>query len=236
MDIEAGALGGVGLLRLMSWLSPSFPVGAFTYSHGVEYAIESEMADSGTKLTEWVETILTLGAGRVDADLFREAWLAVRDGETERFVEIGEWANALRGTTEMALEASAQGKAFRRAVEKAWPHEGMKAAFAALDEAEVELSYAVAVAVAAATMGVPLRPALQAFLHAMAANLISAGVRLVPLGQTDGLKAVAALEPVVLEAVNAALERDFEDLGAAAPMVDWTSMQHETQYTRLFRS
>ena len=236
MDIEAGSLRGEGLLRLMSWLSPSFPIGAFTYSHGVEFAVESGLANTGEDLTDWVSTILTLGGGRVDADLFREAWIAVRQGEIDRLVDIAEWAYALRGTSEMALESSAQGKAFRKAIEKAWPHEEMSAAFTRLDEADIELSYPIAVAISAAAMAVPLRPALQAFLHALVANLISAGVRLVPLGQTDGMLAVAALETVVLEAVDAALGRDIEDLGAAAPMVDWTSMQHETQYTRLFRS
>jgi len=236
MTIDDDALGGQGLLRLMSWLSPSFPVGAYTYSHGVEYAIEGGMVTSGSSLTNWIGTILTLGSGRVDADLFREAWLAMRDGEMERLVEIAEWAAALRGTSEMALEASAQGKAFKSAVEKAWPDQEMIMAFGILEEASIELSYPIAVAVAAAAVDVPIRPALQAYLHAFVANLISAGVRLVPLGQTDGMRAVAALEPVVIQMAEEALERDFGDLGAAVPMVDWTSMQHETQYTRLFRS
>ena len=82
----------------------------------------------------------------------------------------------------------------------------------------------------------PAATALPAYLHALAANLISAGVRLIPLGQTDGQRAIAALESVVLAAASAALVRPRDDLGSAAPVIDWASMQHETQYTRLFRS
>jgi urease accessory protein len=83
---------------------------------------------------------------------------------------------------------------------------------------------------------VPLGLGLVAYLHALAANLISAGVRLVPLGQTDGQLSQAALESPIRTAADQAIHRPLDDFGSAAPMVDWTSMQHETQYTRLFRS
>jgi urease accessory protein len=84
--------------------------------------------------------------------------------------------------------------------------------------------------------GIELATALPLYLQAFAANLVSAAVRLVPLGHTDGLRIVAALEPVVAEAVEAAADADLDDIGTATPMLDWCSMRHETQYTRLFRS
>lgn len=229
------ALGDSGLYRLMTWLSPGFPVGAFSYSHGVEYAIEAGLVTGRDSLQRWVDGIVRHGAGRVDADLFRDAWRAVADGASD-LASIVEWANALRGSREMALESAAQGAAFLEAVLGTAADPAVTGAMQRLSEIDRKPAYAVAVAVAAASIRVPLRPALTACLHAMAANLISAAVRIVPLGQSDGQRALAALEPAIIAAVAASLSRDPDDFGAAAPMVDWSSMQHETQYTRLFRS
>ena len=97
-------------------------------------------------------------------------------------------------------------------------------------------AHAVAVAIVTACAGMPLAMALTGFLHAFAANLVSAGVRLVPLGQTDGQRAIAELDPIIHHAANRALGARIEDLGGCAPMIDWAAMSHETQYTRLFRS
>lgn len=222
------------LYRLMTWLSPAFPVGAFTYSHGLEWAVEDGRVKDCASLTAWVEAVVVQGAGRTDADLFREAWQAVSDGDRARFDRAAAWADALRGSAEMAMESANQGRAFLDCLGKAWPHPQLHAW--APPGVLGPLAYAVAVALAAALNGVPLRPALTAFLHALAANLISAAVRLVPLGQTDGQKAQAALAPVIARAVEDALARAWDDLGAAAPMIDLTSMFHETQYSRMFRS
>lgn len=224
------------LYALMTWLSPSFPVGAFTYSHGLEWAVEAGTIRDGATMTRWIEGVLTFGAGRTDADLFRMAHEAVSAGDAAAFDRAAELADALRGTAELALESVNQGRAFLRTVETAWPHPELArwtGRFAALDRPP---AYAVAVAALCAVHGLPLRPALTAFLHALSANLVSAAVRLVPLGQTDGQVAQARLAPVVAECVTAALDRPVEDLGAAALGVDLASMFHETQYTRLFRS
>ena len=98
------------------------------------------------------------------------------------------------------------------------------------------MALSVAVGVAAAAHRLDLKPVLAAYLHGFAANLVSAGVRLVPLGQTDGQRTLADLQPVVDAAVSRTLATPLEELGSAAPMVDWCSMRHETQYTRLYRS
>jgi urease accessory protein len=97
-------------------------------------------------------------------------------------------------------------------------------------------AYPVAVGAAAAGHRVALRPALLAFLHALAANLISAGVRLIPLGQTDGQRVLAALEPVIAATAARALSIPLDNIGGAAFRADLASLRHETQYTRLFRS
>ena len=100
-----------------------------------------------------------------------------------------------------------------------------------------ELSLPVAVALAAAAHGIALEPALEGYLHAFTANLISAAVRTVPLGQSDGQVTLAALEETVLEAAHAAIiAASLDEVGTATPLLDWCSLRHETQYTRLFRS
>jgi urease accessory protein len=220
-----------GLYRLMAWLSPAFPTGAFSYSHGIEYANEAGLVADRASLVAWVGHILRRGAGRVDAMLFRAAYDAAAD--SARLDEIAELAAAFRATSETALESARQGAAFLAATRHAWPNEHLDAFHARHGDGAVALPVAAALACAAQ---VELDLALSAYLHAMAANLVSAGVRLIPLGQSDGQSALAALEHVVDRATSEALSSRFEEIGSAAPMVDWTSMRHETQYTRLFRS
>ena len=222
--------------RLAVWLSPAFPVGAYTYSSGLEYAVEAGLVGDRDGLQDWIATLLRVGQGRLDADFFRDAYNAAATERLDGLGPVVDLADAMRGTAELALESAAQGAAFLTAVRAAWPHERLEAFADLLARRDRKPAYSVAVGVTAAAHGVDLRDALIAFLHATSANLVSAGVRLVPLGQTDGQRATAALEPVVLAAADAAMRRSPDDLGAATPMIDWTSMQHETQYTRLFRS
>ncbi len=217
------------LIRLMAWLSPSFPVGAYAYSHGLEYAVEAGLVRDRSALAAWVRGILQFGSARVDADLFRETWCAVQSGNPDRLAGIADLGRALRTTRETASETAAQGEAFHHAVAAAWGGNGAVAGGRTL-------VYPIGVAAAVARENIPLREGLAAYLHALAANLVSAGVRLIPLGQVAGQRTLAGLEDAVLAAAEAALHRSLDDIGAAAPVVDWTSAQHETQYTRLFRS
>jgi urease accessory protein len=221
------------LLRLMAWLSPSFPVGAFSYSHGLEYAVEAGLVHDLPTTLDWLRTLVLDGSGRVDADLFLAAHGAGTETELDLVVDR---AAAWRGTRELALESSAQGAAFLIAVSAAWPDPWWEAWKLRLKAMDRQPAYAVAVAVAARRAGIGAEQALAAYLHAFSANLVSAAVRLVPLGQTDGQRAMAALEDVIIGAVDTTFTRRPEDMGAATPMLDWCSMAHETQYTRLFRS
>jgi len=219
------------LYRLMAWLSPAYPVGAFSYSSGIEWAVESgDIKDAGT-LKDWLATMLSDGGGFCDAVLFAHAYRAVEDEGELR--DVAELAAALAPSKERHLETTAQGNAFVEATRAAWP-------CAALDRLKQSwdgpIAYPVAVAVAAAGPDIPLGAALAAFLQALVANWVSAGVRLVPLGQTDGLRVVAALEPVVDAAAQRALVTALDDMGASAFRADLASLRHETQYTRLFRS
>jgi urease accessory protein len=219
------------LLRLMAWFSPAYPTGGFSYSHGIEYAVEAGLVRDRASLIDWVGWILRAGAGRVDALLFRAIYETANDGE--RVDELAELASAFRSTAETALESAQQGAAFLATTRQAWPSPRLDGFARRWNKRPVALAVTAALASVDAA---PLPLALAAYLQGMSANLVSAGVRLIPLGQTDGQRAVAALAPVVEEVVAAALASPLDEIGAAAFMVDWTSLRHETQYTRLFRS
>ena len=184
-------------------------------------------------LVAYVGTALRDGAGRIDGALLAAAHRAMAKGDARALDDATELAAAWRGTPETALEAEAQGTAFIAVTLAAWP-EPRLAAFAARHPRRI--AHAVAFGAAASVHGVPLPQAAFGYLSAFAANLVSAGVRLVPLGQTDGQLATAALLPVVAEAAEAALGADLDRIGTASPALDIFSIRHETQYTRLFRS
>jgi urease accessory protein len=221
------------LYRLMAWLSPAFPVGAFSYSSGIEWAVEAgDIKDAGT-LQHWLAVVIAEGGIFCDAAIFANTHNAVEAGDDAMLRASAELAVALAPCKERHLETTSQGRAFAEAVRAAWPCAALDRLAAAW---EGEVAYPVAVAVAAAGHGVPLAPALHAYLHAAAANLISAGVRLIPLGQTDGQRVLAALEPVVAGTAARAMATPLDDIGGAAFRADLAAMRHETQYTRLFRS
>jgi urease accessory protein len=217
------------LLRLQSWLSPAFPIGAFSYSHGLEFAVEANLVHDRESLVDWLDCDLRHGSGHNEA-VFLATALAADD---DAFVEIAELASASFGTGELALEGLSQGEAFLQTVQRVWPHPDLAAMAQSLT---ARPSLAIAVAMACRAHGIDPAITLRLFLQAWIANLINAAVRLVPLGQTDGQLAQAALEGAVLATAENAASATIEDLGSAAIMVDWASMQHETQYTRLFRS
>ncbi|MBX9702087.1 MAG: urease accessory protein UreF [Acetobacteraceae bacterium] len=221
------------LYRLLAWLSPAYPIGAYTYSHGLETAVEEGLVRNRADLVDYVATALRVGAGRVDGALLAAAWRAAEANDDAALDELAVLAAAWRGTAETALETMQQGTAFTSVTLSAWP-EPRFAAFAARHPRS--LAHPVAFGAAAACHGIPLRPALAGWLAAFAANLVSAGLRLVPLGQTDGQIATAALHPVVDAAADAAMAAHIDSVGSAAPALDLLSMRHETQYTRLFRS
>ncbi|NVO13313.1 MAG: urease accessory protein UreF [Rhodoplanes sp.] len=230
---SAAPLPAAGLYRLMAWLSPSFPVGSFAYSSGLEWAVEAGDVRDAASLRGWLAVMVAEGGLFCDAALFVHAHGAVVRDDAAHVAETAELALALAPSRERFLETVTQGKAFVMAVRSAWP-------CAALDRLPLgpdgAIAYPVAVAVAAAGHGIPLAPALHAFMHALVANLISAGVRLVPLGQTDGQRVLAALEDPIAAAAARAQATPLDAIGSAAFRADLAAMRHETQYTRLFRS
>jgi urease accessory protein len=236
MADERSLLAPLAMLRLQSWLSPALPIGAYSYSHGIEWAVEAgDVHDCGT-LIDWLAADLRYGSGRNEAILFTETWRCVRRDDRARLCEIAALAAALRGTAELALESSQQAIACLATLRRVWPDEILDWLAATLREREIRPALPVVIGARAARERIPLAVLVCGYLQSYAANLVTAGVRLVPLGQTAGQLAIAALEQTVLAASAEALEASIEHLGSCAFGVDLASMAHETQYTRLFRS
>jgi urease accessory protein len=221
------------LYRLMAWLSPAFPVGAFSYSSGIEWAVEAGDIKDAETLKAWLGVMLTDGGGYCDAVLFAQAHRAVASTDDKAMREIAELAAAFAPSKERHLETTAQGNAFVEATRAAWACDAIERLKTIWDG---PVAYPVAVATAAGGHGIALEPSLAAYLQAVAANWVSAGVRLIPLGQSDGQRVLAALEPVVTATAQRALVAKLDDLGSSAFRADLASARHETQYTRLFRS
>jgi urease accessory protein len=229
----AGNLNAAALYRLMAWLSPAYPIGAFSYSSGIEWAVEAGDVTDAATLERWLVVMIADGSGFCDAVFFVHAHRAVAQRNDEALHAVAELAAAFAPSRERHLETTAQGRAFLDATRAAWPTPALDRLLAVWDGA---VALPVAVAATSAGHDIALAPALQAYLHALTANLVSAGVRLIPLGQTDGQRVLAALEPVVAATAARALATALADVGGAAFRADLASMRHETQYTRLFRS
>ena len=236
MTDEQYNLAPLALLRQQSWLSPAFPTGSYSYSHGIEWAVETGQVHDRESLVDWLEADLRYGSGRNETIFFSQAWLAAIDEDDERLFEIAELAAAFRGTSEFALESSQQASACLSTLLRVWPDVVLQKLSASLSKRRVSPAMAVLLGVRAARQGISRALALPAFLQSYLANLLTAGVRLIPLGQTDGQLAIAELEESVLAASAQASDWTIDDLGSAAFTVDFASMLHETQYTRLFRS
>src|SRR5208282_1692202 len=228
----AEADGGLPL-PLLIWLSPSFPVGAFAYSHGLEWAVEAGDIVDARSLESWLIDLVEFGAPRSDAVLFSVAFRCAAAADWPALMEANGLAVALAASAERRLETTAQGAAFVAAARAAWDCEPLRR----LDEAPLKrIAYPIAVAAAASGHGLPLEASLQAFALAQTANLVSAVVRLGPIGQTDGQKILAALLPRIRTLAREAVSASLADLGGAAFRSDIAAMRHESQYSRLFRS
>lgn len=216
-------------IKLMTWLSPAFPVGAFAFSQGLEWAVESGALADAADLGGWIEDALRQGAPRADSVLLAAAWRAPGDA-----IPLNELAHALAPSRERHLETAAQGSAFLSAVSAAWPAPdlaGLDALFA-----EKDIAYPVAVGLAARAHALALGPTLEAFLLALVANLVSAALRLGLVGQSQAQTVLAQASPMVAALARWACDSTLDDIGTCAWRADIASMRHETQYSRLFRS
>jgi urease accessory protein len=204
-------------------LSPAFPTGAFAYSHGLEWAVEAHDITNETNLQTWLSDVIAHGTGRTDTILLRHAHRAA--GDLATLTELASLAYATASCRERQGESLDQGKAFMLA-----------AAPWGIPAAPGRMPYPIAVGTVSGAHCIPEDATAAAYLQAIATNLISAAVRLVPLGQTAGLRVLAAMESTILTTAAETKSATLDDLGGCAFRSDLAAMRHETQYTRLFRS
>lgn len=203
------------LLTLMQWMSPAFPVGGYAYSHGLEQAIQDGAITDADMLYDWLVEVLEHGTGRVDAILL---CLALNGAD------VADTARALAASKERFEEAEAQGRAFTDAVNGIYGEDTPPAPLP------------VAVGIAARRLDLIVPQVAAHYLHAFASNLVSAAVRFVPLGQTDGQKVLKRLHGVIEGVAAQAADATLEDLGNAALGSDMAAMRHETMDVRIFKT
>ena len=219
------------LYKLMTWLSPSFPVGAYSFSHGLENAIETGLVSDTKTARNSIRDLTLFGDGQADLVFLSAAWRAADD--EEQLQQVHEHAIAFQPSAEVQTETVAQGTAFLNTTAAAWPCPGIDRLQRI---AGGSVAYPVALGVVARGHDVSEEATLLAYGHAFVANLVSAAIRLIPLGQTDGQRMTAALHDDVALAVERAIATPMASVTSSCVMADITSMRHEVQYTRLFRS
>lgn len=231
--IEVGMTETALALPLLAWLSPTYPVGAYAYSHGLEWAVEAGDIAGEPTLRAWLSEVLEHGAGRTDAILLAAAHRASVRGDHLWLLEVNDLALALSPSQELRLETRQQGRSFLDATLAAWPASLLSSLAPRFDD---EVAYPVAVGVAAGSHGISLGPTIEAFLLAFMQNLVSAALRLGSLGQTGGTRVLASLVPAVAALAREVPDLSLDDIGSATFRADLGSFLHETQFTRLFRS
>ena len=209
-----------GVLTLTQWLSPGFPVGAYAYSHGLEQVIDRGDIHDANALQGWIEDILQHGSGASDGIFLAAAYSA----QPDEITRIDAIARAFASSDERLTETVDQGAAFAKAVDAIWGSD------------LGQLCYPVAVGRAARCQGLPLDLTLEIYSHAFTANLVSAAVRLVPLGQTEGQAVLAALAPLIRDTASRCAATSIDDLTNACMALDIAAMHHETQYSKVFRT
>jgi urease accessory protein len=208
-----------GLLSLVQWLSPAFPVGGFAYSHGLEWAIHAGLIRDAASLSDWIGTVLAEGAGRSDAILLAHALRPDSD-----LTALAALAAALPASRERWVETMEQGAALTRTTN------------ALTGQDHPAMAYPVALGLAAQSLHLAPARVLALYLHAFASNLVQAGVRFVPLGQTEGQAVLAALHPAILRLADEAAAAPLDEIGSGAFGSDLAAMRHETMDVRIYRT
>jgi urease accessory protein len=207
------------LLMLLNWMSPTFPIGSFAYSHGLEQAIADGRLKTSDEVKQWIGYLLQDGSGWNDAVIFANCW----SGDD---VTINELALALVSSAERYLETTHLGRNFNIAA----------SVWTGTEKRDTVMAYPVAAALACKEMTIPQEQALLAFLQGFAAAMVSVAVRLVPLGQTKGLEILRDLSPLISSIATRASKSSLDDLGSSCLAADIAAMQHETLEPRIFRT
>ena len=230
---RAERLTASALLQLMRLASPSLPVGGFSYSEGLEAAVEVRLVAGEAQALAWLLDQLNLGLARSDLAVVAKAARAWQRGDLESVAELNAWFTTTRETSEIRQQGEQMGRSLAQWLRHREPPEPRLAALEALAPAP---TWPVAFALAGVATSATIREVLIAFAAGWAENMVQAAMKAVPLGQAAGQRVLAGLAGAIPAAVDAALALPLGEMQAFTPMLAILSSQHEAQYSRLFRS
>jgi urease accessory protein len=218
-------------LAILQLASPALPVGAYSYSEGLEILIENGTITNIENLNHWLKSELLYGSIRLDVAVMVRGFHAVQLGDLEALKRWNLWLSAARDTEELRAASWQMGRSLMQLLGKLEPE-----ILPVVNAVGYPGNYAIAFAIACAHWDINIQAALLAYVHSWANNLITAGIKLIPLGQTAGQELLLGLQPLLTSTVGEILTIADDDLGCCNWGLSLASMQHETQYTRLFRS
>jgi urease accessory protein len=232
-DKATKPLSPVSLLQLMRLASPSLPVGGFSYSEGLESAVDASLVGDEASAQRWLADQLRLGLARADLPIVARALAAWRRGDVAHVDALNRWFATTRETGELLRQAEQMGRSLALWLRHRGHADERLARLEALQPAP---TWPIAFALAAADSAASARDVLVAFAGSWGENMAQAAIKAVPLGQAAAQRILAALAAAIPTRVDAALRCPTGDMQAFTPMLAILSAQHETQYSRLFRS
>lgn len=219
------------VLYLLQLASPTLPVGAYSYSEGIEALVDAGTISNEQSLQHWLEQELCYGAIRLEAAVMVRTYHAVQNGDIEALSYWNQWLSAARETEELRSSSWQMGRSLMKLLLQLQPQ------VSPLADAVGPCNYAIAFGIAAASWKIePLSSVVLGYLHSWTTNLVTAGVKLIPLGQTAGQQIILNLFSDLTNTATEALTLSDDDLCSCSWGLSLASMAHETQYTRLFRS
>ena len=221
------------LHTVLTWFSPSYPIGSYAYSHGLEYAVEEGLVKDPQTLLGWIRDLLFFGTGYNDSIIINSIYDSVANDNCVEFDYISQIANAIKPTKEIALESYQQGVSFKNILMDVYSNSNLTFYLNRLDDC---ITYPGVVGVAGGIFEVEKKLLIHSYLHAFTSNILSAALRIMPIGQTEIQKIIFQMKGNVEEMTNKSLGLSLSDLGSSVFISDWASSKHQNQYTRLFRS
>ncbi|MBN4006709.1 urease accessory protein UreF [Nostoc sp. LPT] len=219
------------LLSILQLASPALPVGAYSYSEGLEMLVENGTIVNPLHLKDWLKAELLYGAIRLEAGVMVRSQQSAKMGDIESLCRWNLWLSAARETEELRASSWQMGRSLIQLLAKLEPQ-----IIPIANTVGNPCNYAIAFGIAIAHWQISIKAALLGYLHSWASNLITAGVKLIPLGQTAGQQLLLDLQPLLSAAALEILALEDDQLACCSWGLSLASMQHETQYTRLFRS
>ncbi|MBD2139146.1 urease accessory protein UreF [Anabaena sp. FACHB-1237] len=218
-------------LSILQLASPALPVGAYCYSEGLEMLVENGIITDSTTLKDWLVAELSYGAIRVDVAMIKRGFECVKIKDLQGLKKWNLWLSAFRDTEEIRAASWQMGRSLMTLLIKLEPQ-----FLAIINVVGYPINYAIAYSIACSYWQINLHGTLLAYLHSWLSNLITAGIKIIPIGQTAGQILLLELQPILTQTISEILTMTDDDLECCSWGLSLASMQHETQYTRLFRS